>query len=144
MYNFILASQPKSYNARKSDAYQSRIKAAFQTAYPVHHLINHDLYGLVYHFYKVDIGIDADNISKLVWDSLTGVAFVDDSRVKLRMAGSFDLSSTDLVMLDFSGLTKETIDSLLEAIESEDHVLYIECGEFSMNLIRLNLESDGN
>ena len=144
MYSFILSSQPKSYNARKTDAYQNRIKVAFRTAYSTHQLIDQDLYGLVYHFYKVDIGIDADNISKLIWDSLKGVAFVDDSQVKLRVAGSFDLTSNDLVTLDLSGLAEAMISSLLEAIESEDHVLYVECGKFSMNLIRLNLESNGN
>lgn len=117
---------------------------AFQLVHPACLPLKGDLYGLVYHFHRTDLSIDADNLSKPIRDCLKGVLFADDKQVKMRIAGSFDLSSTDLVTLDFSGLAKETIDSLLEAIESEDHVLYIECGEFSMNLIRLNMESDGN
>jgi hypothetical protein len=144
VHNFIVISQPKSYNAKKSDSYRNRIQAAFRRAHPAHKLLYHDLYGLIYHFYKSDIRIDADNISKPIWDSLTGILFADDKQVKMRIAGSVDLSSNDLTTLDLSGLSGYTITELLEATEFEDHVLYIECGSFSMDMVRLNLERNGN
>ena len=103
-----------------------------------------DLYGLVYHFFRENIGIDADNLSKPVWDGLNGMLFDDDKQVKMRIAGSFDLTTNDLTILDFSGLPGTAITTLLEALETEDHVLYVECGSFTIDMIRLNLERDGN
>lgn len=113
-------------------------------SYPLHIPLTIELYGLIYHFYRRNIGIDADNLSKPVWDGLKGLLFKDDKQVKLRIAGSFDLSANDLTVLDFSGLPGAVINSLLEAIETEDHVLYVECGNFTTDMIRLNLERNGN
>lgn len=147
MYCFIVSIKPKSYNSkdkRKALEYQDRMKAAFMDTYPAHTPLTEELYGLIYHFFRSSIGIDADNLSKPVWDSLRGVLFDDDKQVKLRIAGSFDLTANDLTVLDFSGLPGLTITSLLEAIETEEHVLYVECGRFTTDIIRLNLERNGN
>lgn len=70
--------------------------------------------------------------------------FEDDKQVKMRIAGSFDLTVLDLNILDLSGLPGEIVTKLLDALETEDHVLYVECSNFSMKLLRLNWERNGN
>ena len=146
MYSFIVSTKPKSYNSkdkRKADAYRQRLQAAFAENYPDHTPLSEELYGLVYHFYRVNIGLDADNLSKPVWDGLKGVLFVDDRQVKMRIAGSFDVAANDLTVLDFSGLPGIIVDKLLESTQTGNHTLYIECGRFNTDLIQLNLERDG-
>ncbi|WP_338876519.1 RusA family crossover junction endodeoxyribonuclease [Spirosoma sp. SC4-14] len=125
-------------------SYQKRLVTAFQASCPQHSPLSTDLYGLVYHFFRRDIGIDADNLSKPVWDTLKGLLFDDDSQVKMRIAGSFDLLVNDLAVLDFSGLPGGIINTLLEVLETEEHVLYAECGNFTTDTIRLNLARNGN
>ncbi len=147
MYNFVVSTKPKSYNSKdkkKALQYQHHMQVAFTESYPVHALLTEDLYGLIYHFFRQNIGIDADNLSKPIWDSLKGIVFKDDKQVKMRIAGSFDLTANDLTVLNFSGLPGAVIASLLEAIETEEHVLYVECGRFTTDMIRLNLEGNGN
>ncbi|GAB4045083.1 RusA family crossover junction endodeoxyribonuclease [Spirosoma litoris] len=144
MYSFIVNAQPKSYNSRKPQNYQRLIVSAFKENYPAHAPLEIELYGLIYHFFRRDIGIDADNLSKPIWDSLKGVVFDDDKQIKMRIAGSFDLTANDFTVIDFSGLPGKDIGLLLEAIETEEHVLYVECGSFTMDMIRLNLERNGN
>ncbi len=146
MYSFVISTKPKSYNSkdkRKAADYQQRLQVAFRESYPTHALLTEELYGLVYHFYRINTGIDADNISKSVWDSLKTVTYLDDKQVKMRVAGSFDLNTNDLTVLDFSGLPGVVIDQLLDSTKTEMHVLYIECGRFTTDLIQLNLERDG-
>ena len=132
MYSFIIKVKPKSYNSwgsasvAKKTNYRHLIESSFNNAYPGHIPLDTDLYGSVYHFFQRDIGIDADNLSKPIWDCLREILFDDDKRVKMRVAGSFDLTTNDFTILDFSGLPGMIIDTLLEAIETEEHVLYIE------------------
>jgi Holliday junction resolvase RusA-like endonuclease len=150
VHSFVIICKPKSYNSwgsasvTKKSKYKNLIEKSFRDAYPAHILLEDDLYGLVYHFFQRDIGIDADNLSKPIWDCLRGILFDDDKRVKMRIAGSFDLTANDLTILDFSGLPGTVIASLLEVIETEEHVIYIECGTFTTEMIRLNLERNGN
>ncbi|MFD2570408.1 RusA family crossover junction endodeoxyribonuclease [Spirosoma soli] len=97
MYSFVINVKPKSYNSKKVHSYHSRLETAFRESYPEHVPIpaEIELYGLVYHFFKTDIGIDADNLSKPIWDSLKDVLFIDDKQVKMRTAGSFNLAVND-------------------------------------------------
>lgn len=142
MYSFVVCNRPKSYNSKKSRDYEQRLTTAFRKGYPLHQSVQTELYGLIYHFYKRDIGIDADNLSKPVWDCLKGVLFDDDKQVKMRIAGSFDLLTNDFSVLDLSGLSQHMAESLLKAIETEDHILYVECGTFTVDIVRLNLEKN--
>ena len=142
MYSFVVCNRPKSYNSKKSRDYEQRLTTAFRKGYPLHQSVQTELYGLIYHFYKRDIGIDADNLSKPVWDCLKGVLFDDDKQVKMRIAGSFDLLTNDFSVLDLSGLSQHMAESLLKSIETEDHILYVECGTFTVDIVRLNLEKN--
>lgn len=149
MYNFVVKVRPKSYNSWKGGSatskanYKRHLEEAFKEKYQVEGCQEGDLYGLVYHFYQSQTDfIDADNLSKPIWDCLQGVLFFDDRQVKMRIAGSFDLENSDLAVIDFSGLSEHTAAALLKAFETEEHVLYVECGAFTVNMIRLNLNRD--
>lgn len=147
MFNFVISTKPKSFNSKdrqKAEAYRNKLQLAFAATHPIHKLLTEELYGVVYHFFRTDIGIDADNISKPVWDALRGIAYEDDKQIKMRIAGSFDLTAYPITILDFSGLSGATIDTLLENIHNQDHVLYVEFGKFTTDMVRLNLEINGN
>ncbi|MGF7218908.1 hypothetical protein GGR92_005087 [Spirosoma lacussanchae] len=150
MFCFIVKAKPKSYNSWgsssiiKKNSYKQLIEDAFRLAYPSHVLLDVDLYRLVYHFFQTDIGIDADNLSKPIWDCLRGILFDDDKRVKMRIAGSLNVGGSDLTVINSSGLSGEITASLLDALDTEEHILYVECGTFTADMIQLNLERDGN
>ena len=151
MYSFVIKAKPKSYNSwgsasvAKKNTYKHLLEESFKDAYPAHILLEVDLYGLVYHFFRTDVGIDADNLSKPIWDCLRGILFDDDKRIKLRIAGSFSVADGDyFTIFNSSGLSGEIIASLIESIDSEEHVLYVECGKFTADMIQLNLELDAN
>lgn len=150
MHCFVLRIKPRSYNSWKhaTDAarrsYATSIKLGVERFCSDYAVVNTNLYGVVYHFYQTDTGIDADNLSKPLWDCLKGVLFSDDKQVKLRIAGSFDLKQNDFTFLDFSGLTGEVVTELLQAFDTEQHILYVECGNFEASMVKLNMSRDGN
>lgn len=141
MYCFLLKRQPKSYNSKSGmDKYKSAVVAAFKLAHEVDTPCKDELYGVVYHFFKKDVRADADNISKPIWDSLTDFLFEDDRQVRLRIAGSYDLSRNDISILDFTGVPPNTVVELYDAFDKEEHFVYIECGKLDYSLFKLNLE----
>jgi hypothetical protein len=150
MHNFILKRQPKSYNGwlkastAKKKSYQEAIRGAFQHFYPNHSTLERDLYGVLYYFFKKDSNSDADNLSKPFWDCLSGFLFHDDRQLKLRTVGSFDLTKNDFNILDFSGLEGKIITALLEAFDTEDHIVYIECGAIDYSMFKFNFNKSGD
>jgi len=99
-----------------------------------------ELYAVIYYFFNVNLHLDTDNLSKPVWDSLNGFLFNDDLQIRIRIAGSFDLSKGDYSVIDLTGLRGDLVTDLLEAFDNEEHVVYVECGRFNPSLCRLNLE----
>ncbi len=148
MHSFILKQRPNSYNSNikaKKTNYTLAIQNAFRKFYPIPSINSEEeLYGTIYYFYKKDLGLDADNISKPVWDGLTGFLYTDDKQIRLRIAGCFDLSKNDLTALNVSGLAGNILIELLDALEKEEHVVYIECGVFHNSLFKFNLVTNGN
>ncbi|WP_164851435.1 RusA family crossover junction endodeoxyribonuclease [Larkinella soli] len=143
MYSFILPRKPKSYNTLNTTKRRDYTQALQNALTRYHGTINPlkgNLYGLVYHFFHKDSGLDADNLSKPVWDCLKSILFDDDKQIKWRTAGSFYLQSHDITLIDFSGIPSLIITDLLEAIETEDHILYVECGRFDISMVKINLE----
>lgn len=147
---FLIKRQPKSYNswngvtASKKRSYREAIVDAFSEANPAVTARDNDLYGSIYYFARRNPHVDADNISKPVWDCLEGTAFVDDSQVKIRTAGVFDLSKLDWNTLDFSGLQGEMAAEILGALDEEDHLVYVELGDLSLSMFTFNREKNGN
>ncbi|RZJ80540.1 MAG: RusA family crossover junction endodeoxyribonuclease [Chryseobacterium sp.] len=147
MYNFIAKGQPPTYNSwrkiwtplRKA-AYTNAIGTIIAGYHPSITLLRDDLYGVIYHFFNTDMKIDADNLSKPMWDTLNSVFYSDDYQIKLRVAGSFDLKKNGLTVLDFTTLGGQLIADLLDAFDNEDHVIYVECGKLNFSHRRFNLE----
>ena len=107
---------------------------------PAYSVYADELYVTLYYFFKTDLSLDTDNLSKPVWDCLSGVLFNDDKQIKMRVVGSFNLSKGDYSIIDFSGLKSEIMSELFDAFENEDHVVYIECGKFDPSMYRFNME----
>lgn len=150
MYHFVLKRQPKSYNGwnkaskMSKDNYKRAIEDAFQKFNQISEPLTANLYGILYHFFKDDRQMDADNLSKPIWDCLEGFLYVDDSQVKLRIAGSFNLSQIDLDILNFNDLSKPILKELLEAFETHDHIVYIECGLLKYSMLKFNSEKNAS
>lgn len=146
MHSFILKRQPPSYNGwrkappAKKARYKADIETSFMQFNPAHITLTAELYGTLYYFFKKDRDSDADNLSKPLWDCLTGFLFNDDNQVKIRTSGTFDLSRNDFNVLDFSGLAGEVVTELLDAFDTEDHIVYVECGLLNNSMFKFNLE----
>lgn len=135
MYNFILKTQPKSFNSWHKTAtpgikYAEDVKNAFKRYNKKAILLNEDLYGIVYYFCKKSTKTDADNISKPIWDVLIPITYIDDKQIKLRIAGIFDLNTQDFNDLNLAKLSNKIATDLTEAITDQkcEHILYIEIG----------------
>lgn len=143
--SFIIKRQPKSYNSWKKNSekgqnYIQEIRNSFILYNSSFTKKTEHLYGIAYYFHSKKIGTDADNISKPIWDGLTDFLFVDDKQVKLRIAGCFDLNQNDFDVLDVSGVSGNVVAELMDAIEKEEHIIYVECGSLNDKLFKFNLE----
>jgi len=142
--SFIVKQKPKSYNrwklnSEKGQNYLNSIREAFNDFNPSFEKNTEELYGIAYYFHLNSITTDADNISKPIWDCLTDFLYEDDRQIKLRIAGCFDTRKKDFEILDVSGVSGEVIAELVDAISSEEHILYIECGTLRDNMYKFNL-----
>jgi len=149
-HSFILKRQPKSYNgwnqssATKKANYKQSIVDSFNKYNTLEEVITEELYGLLYYFFKRDYQTDADNLSKPIWDCLRGFLFNDDYQVKLRVAGSVNLSHHDFQIFDTTGLSGDLIIDLIEAVDNEQHFVYVECGSLDYSMFKFNMQTNGN
>ncbi len=143
MYNFILKNRPLSYNSckgTKKDNYRNVIQNALVSYNPEHTLMTGEIYATIYYFFNKNLNLDTDNLSKPVWDSLNDFLYNDDQQIRIRIAGSFDLTKEDYSIIDLSDLQGDLIVDLLDSFDNEDHVVYIECGNYKPSLIKFNIE----
>jgi hypothetical protein len=101
---------------------------------------NLKMYGIVYHFYNGKCRMDADNLSKPVWDALNHVAYNDDNQIKYRVSASIKKDDIGFTMFDFKDLNAKIIFDLVKAIVNEPHFFYVECGDYDDTLLKVNLE----
>ncbi len=137
IYRLLLIRCPRSYNSwseKKKEREKIFYESEFKSVYPDSQPLQGELYGKVYYFHRKPTGLDADNISKPVWDCLGGLFYDDDKQVKLRTAGVFDFSNNRFHLLNVSGMDGRFLPALLDAIVTEDHVLYIECGPLDQTM----------
>jgi hypothetical protein len=143
MHNFILKSRPLSYNScrgAKKVNYKSALETSFSNYNPTHNLLTGELYATLYYFFNKNLDLDTDNLSKPVWDCMCGFLFTDDQQIKIRTAGSFDLTNGDYSVIDFTGLQGDLINDLLDAFDNEEHIVYVECGKFKPSMYKFNIE----
>lgn len=125
----LLNEKPCSYNQkpRHKEDFKRKIINCYQRKYS-DTLPSSDLYGTIVYLYKENKNLDADNISKPIWDSLNGVAYDDDNQIKIRTAINIDISE-EFIIFDMDGYidTKIKIE-ILNSMLRNDHTLYIEAG----------------
>ena len=137
-------STPFSYNstdAKKKDKYVQLIRDTFDKEYngkvPKFGK-GSELYGQVCFFTSEGTDLDADNISKPVWDALEGVVFENDKQIVMRKSTVIYKTRHDLIALD--GNSDRAAD-LLQAIQSKKvKFIYIECGHFNESMVEIDLE----
>ena len=129
-FSFVYAGKPISYNAdsRKKLLYKKRLSSAYQRMFSGK-LAGKELYATIYYFYKEDVGLDADNISKPAWDALNAVGYTDDKMIKIRSAVVINLCEHDIFEFDQDNLPTDVLVDLMQSIADNNHTLYIEVGE---------------
>lgn len=129
-FSFVYAGKPVSYNAdsRKKLLYKKRLSSAYQRMFSGK-LAGKELYATIYYFYKEDVGLDADNISKPAWDALNAVGYTDDKMIKIRSAVVINLCEHDIFEFDQDNLPTDVLVDLMQSIADNNHTLYIEVGE---------------
>ena len=143
MHNFILKSRPLSYNSccgNKRIRYKEALENAFKDFNSSGTFYSGEIYATLYYFFNKDLYLDTDNLSKPIWDCLCGFLYNDDQQIKIRTAGSFNLSEGDFNVIDFSNLQGDLVIELIEAFEKEDHIVYIKCGNYNPSMYQFNLE----
>lgn len=125
----VYREKPASYNQRNKAQYQKQIASTYQRQYNGK-LPDVDLYASVIYLYREDKRLDADNISKPLWDALNTVAYTDDRQIKARTAVAIDLNKIDFFVFDIDGTVEPDVTyDLMDCISDNDHTLLIEIGE---------------
>lgn len=137
-------STPFSYNStntKKRDKYVQLIRDTFDKEYkgkvPKYRKGN-KLYGQVYFFTSEGTDLDADNISKPVWDALEGLVYDNDKQIVMRKSSVIYKTRHDLIALD--GNSDRAAD-LIQVIQRKTvKCIYIECGHFNESMVKIDLE----
>lgn len=139
MLSFVFHRQPKAYqgsNTYKSkldkETYRAVLEQALVEFNPSFEKRSGSLYGVVYYFYRKELGIDADNISKPIWDCLRGFAYDDDSQVVFRVAAKFGVEEANSIVPDnFQNLPENVYDAFIKFFEEANtpHFVYVELGQ---------------
>lgn len=129
-FSFVYSGKPESYNAnsKRKQLYMKRLSSAYQRRFSGM-IAEKELYAAIYYFYREDVGLDADNISKPAWDALNTVGYKDDKMIKIRTAVAIDLSKYDIVDFDQDNMLSDVLTDLVQSIADNNHTLYIEVGE---------------
>jgi len=143
MYIFISDLIPRSVNAEKKKMYSRKIIASFQKYnHKPHPYKNEKLYGFIYYFHKNRTALDADNISKPIWDALNGEAYSDDNQIVFRSAGIIDLLNTEIDEIDVTSLPDDIFKDILDMFDTKQHILYVEIGPYDQALLKLGFDSE--
>ena len=138
MLSFVCNLIPRSVNAKYCDKYKAKLARAFTRYHKTVGLLEGELYGIVYYFVNRKTDMDADNISKPIWDSLEGIAYADDKIIKMRYSGIYNLR--EISQIDISNIPDVVFNDFMQSIDNEDHILYIELGRYNHNMFKFNIE----
>ena len=135
---------PFSYNsdnAKKRRKYVQLIQDTFSKEYhgkvPKYRR-GTELYGQVCFFTSEGTDLDADNISKPVWDALEGIVYENDKQIVLRTSTIVYKAKHDLIPLN--GECDRAAD-LLQVIQKKVvKCIYIECGCFKESMVEIEKE----
>lgn len=129
-FAFVFVGKPESYNAdsKKKKIYQKHIASTYERYYDGMISVG-DLYACVYYFYKDNVGLDSDNISKPIWDALNRHGYTDDNQIKIRCSVSYNLLEHDMLDFDQTLIEGDLLYDLLDSIMENDHTLLIQVGK---------------
>ncbi len=137
-------STPVSYNAadaKNKRKYKDTIVAAFEKNYNgkiPKFKKGTELYGQVCFFTSDGTNLDADNISKPVWDALVGIIYDDDKQIVSRTSTVVYTKKHNLISIDGSS---DTAAELLQVLTGKYvQCIYVECGHFNDNMIEIEKE----
>ena len=139
MICFLAPAVPVSVNAKRKPKYKEALVAALTRAHPTPPKLQGKLYGFAYYFHKPKTQMDADNLSKPIWDALNGHLYSDDKQIGIRYSGIFNLGG-DISVLELTNMRADVLRTFLSMIQKEDHVLYIEVGKHNNKLFVFNGE----
>ena len=136
-------STPVSYNSdsKNKRKYMDSIVAAFSKNYngkiPKYRK-GIELYGQVFFFTSDDTDLDADNLSKPVWDALRGTVYDDDKQIVSRTSTIVYTRAHDFIPINGN---YDTSAELLQILTSKTvRCIYIECGYFDETMIEIEKE----
>lgn len=140
MTAFVCTVRPRSVNAKGTATYQQLLRDAFASFHASHVPADDPQYGLAYYFHARPTELDADNLSKPIWDALEGMCYSNDRVIKHRRSGTVDLRSLEFQAFDLSRVPDNVAEALIRAIGVEDHVLYVEFGALDDGMFALGIE----
>lgn len=129
-FSFVYSGKPESYNAdsKRKQVYKKRLSSAYKRRFSGM-IAAKELYAAIYYFYREDVGLDADIISKPAWDALNAVGYSDDKQIKIRTAVAINLCEHDILVFDQDILPTDVLIDLIQSISDNNHTLNIEVGE---------------
>jgi Holliday junction resolvase RusA-like endonuclease len=142
MISFLCEFKPRSVQAKRTNAYKEAIVTAYKKYYPeCETLITYDLYAISYYFYKRSLQIDADNLSKPIWDALKSTIYEDDRVIKIRYSGVYDVNKLGSgISLDVTQMPANVYSDFIDLIDSSEHLLYVEIGKINDELYKMGVE----
>lgn len=137
-------STPVSINSadsKKRERYKKTIVEAFSRNYngkvPKFRK-SVELYGQVYFFTSDGTNLDADNISKPVWDALIGTVYEDDKQIVQRTSTVIYTKKHNLIQINGDS---DTSAELLQILTGNNvKCIYVECGYFKETMIEIEKE----
>lgn len=135
---------PVSYNSdnpKKKEKYVQMIRDTFDKEYKgkvPKYRKGSELYGQVCFFTSEGTDLDADNISKPVWDALEGLVYDNDKQIVMRKSTVIYKAKHDLIALD--GNSDRAADLLQVIQRKRVKCIYIECGYFNESMVEIDLE----
>lgn len=75
------------------------------------------------------MNVDADNISKPIWDAVNGQVYQDDRKIVMRTAAVIDVNAHPFNSIDTTDMSGSVAADLIQNLtETNVKCLYIECG----------------
>ena len=137
MVGFLCTHRPRSVNSKRkgTEKFKEAIRESFKYYYSDTNLLDDELYGIAYYFHKKKTEIDADNLSKPIWDALETLLYKDDKIIKLRYTGIYDIKN-DVRKLNITKMPTNVFRDFLNLIDNNqiEHLIYIELGKLNNSL----------
>jgi Holliday junction resolvase RusA-like endonuclease len=130
MFTFLFMAKPRSVQAKTSLEYKKHVLSACRRYNAKPPMLKEPLYGIVYYFYRGRLDVDADNMSKPIWDSLEGHMYADDRVIELRKAGVRSLER-GISLIDLTEMPDRIARDFLFYADDQEHLVYVEVGRLS-------------